>query len=102
MGKALKTAGAIIGGAVLMATGVGALAGLQVTAMGIAGLGTMSVASLQLTSAGLMAAGAMLDKPKSTASGSPSDWNSRGRSASVCNWSPNRASARSLDRMMRA
>ena len=76
MGKALKTAGAIIGGAVLMATGVGALAGLQVTAMGIAGLGTMSVASLQLTSAGLMAAGAMLDKPKSTASGSPSDWTS--------------------------
>ncbi|MGU3455570.1 hypothetical protein ACLBV5_04580 [Brevundimonas sp. M1A4_2e] len=76
MGKALKTAGAIIGGAVLMATGVGALAGLQVTAMGIAGIGTMSVANLQLMSAGLMAAGSMLDKPKSTASGSPSDWTS--------------------------
>lgn len=76
MGKALKTAGAIIGGAVLMATGVGALAGMQVTAMGIAGVGTMSVANLQLMSAGLMAAGSMLDKPKSTASGSPSDWTS--------------------------
>lgn len=76
MGKALKTAGAIIGGAVLMATGVGALAGVQVTAMGIAGIGTMSVANLQLMSAGLMAAGSMLDKPKSTASGSPSDWTS--------------------------
>lgn len=76
MGKALKTAGAIIGGAVLMATGVGALAGLQVTAMGIAGIGTMSVANLQLMSAGLMAAGSMLDKPKSTASGSPSEWTS--------------------------
>ncbi|RIJ65197.1 hypothetical protein D1604_12830 [Brevundimonas sp. LPMIX5] len=76
MGKALQTAGAIIGGAVLMATGVGALAGLQVTAMGIAGIGTMSVANLQLMSAGLMAAGSMLDKPKSTASGSPSDWTS--------------------------
>ncbi len=76
MGKALKTAGAIIGGAVLMATGVGALAGMQVTAMGIAGVGTMSVANLQLMSAGLMAAGSMLDKPKSTASGSPSEWTS--------------------------
>lgn len=76
MGKALKTAGAIIGGAVLMATGVGALAGMQVTAMGIAGVGTMSIANLQLMSAGLMAAGSMLDKPKSTASGSPSEWTS--------------------------
>ncbi len=76
MGKALKTAGTIIGGAVLMATGVGALAGMQVTAMGIAGVGTMSIANLQLMSAGLMAAGSMLDKPKSTASGSPSEWTS--------------------------
>lgn len=71
MGKALKTAGAIIGGAVLIATGVGALAGLQVTAMGIAGVGTMSVGSLQLVSAGLTAVGSMLDKPTSQSAAQP-------------------------------
>lgn len=76
MGKALKTVGAVIGGAVLIATGVGAIAGLQVTALGIAGVGTMSVGTLNTISAGLMAVGGMLDKPKSEGSGSPTEWTS--------------------------
>ncbi|QBX37214.1 hypothetical protein E4M02_02630 [Brevundimonas sp. S30B] len=76
MGKTLKTAGAIIGGAVLIATGVGAIAGLQVTAIGIAGIGTASISSLQMASAGLMAVGGLLDKPKSQASANPTDWTS--------------------------
>lgn len=75
MGKALKTAGAIIGGAVLIATGVGALAGLNVAAMGIASFtGSMTIGQLGMLSAGVSAVGGMLDKPKSGGAAAPTDW----------------------------
>lgn len=75
MGKALKTAGAIIGGAVLIATGVGALAGVNVAAMGVASFtGSLTVGQLGLISSGLSAVGGMLDKPKSSGAAAPTEW----------------------------
>lgn len=75
MGKALKTAGAIIGGAVLVATGVGALAGLNVAAMGIASFtGSLTIGQLGMISAGMSAVGGMLDRPKSSGAAPATDW----------------------------
>lgn len=77
MGKALKTAGTIIAGAVLVATGVGALVGVNVAAMGIASFtGSLTIGQLGTLSSGLVALGGMLEKPQSQGSGSPTDWTS--------------------------
>ncbi|WP_426036519.1 hypothetical protein [Brevundimonas sp. DC300-4] len=71
------TVGAIVGGAVLIATGVGALAGLNVAAMGISTLtGSLTVGQLGTLASGLAAVGSALDKPKSSGSGNPGDWTS--------------------------
>ncbi|VDC49722.1 hypothetical protein [Brevundimonas mediterranea] len=74
MGKALKTAGVIIGAAALIATGVGALA-----MPGLAGSTTLfgiSTGTLNTISSGLIAVGGMLDKPKSQGSATPDEWTS--------------------------
>jgi hypothetical protein len=74
MGKALKTAGVIIGAAALIATGVGALA-----MPGLAGSTTLfgiSTGTLNTISSGLIAVGGMLDKPKSQGSAQPDEWTS--------------------------
>ncbi|GLK49484.1 hypothetical protein GCM10017620_24570 [Brevundimonas intermedia] len=74
MGKALKTAGVIIGAAALIATGVGALA-----MPGLAGSTTLfgiSTGTLNTISSGLVAVGGMLDKPKSQGSAQPDEWTS--------------------------
>lgn len=74
MGKALKTAGVIIGAAALIATGVGALA-----MPGLAGTTTLfgvSTGTLNTISSGLVAVGGMLDKPKSKGSAQPGEWTS--------------------------
>lgn len=74
MGKALRTVGAVIGAAALIATGAGAM-----LMPGMAGATTMfgvSVGTLNTVSAGLMAVGGMLDKPDSMGSGTPDEWNS--------------------------
>lgn len=74
MGKALKTVGMIVGAAALAATGAGML-----LMPGLAGATTLfgvSLGTLNTVSAGLAAVGAMLDQPKSSGSGSPTDWTS--------------------------
>lgn len=77
MGKALKTTGMIIAGAVLVATGVGAVVGVNVAAMGIASFtGALTVGQLGTMASGLVALAGVLDKPKSTGSASPTDWTS--------------------------
>lgn len=74
MGKALKTVGVIIGGAALIATGVGALA--MPALAGTTTLFGVSVGTLNTISSGLIAVGGMLDKPKSQGSASPDEWTS--------------------------
>ena len=74
MGKALKTVGVIIGGAALIATGVGALA--MPALAGSTTLFGVSVGTLNTISSGLVAVGGMLDKPKSQGSAAPDEWTS--------------------------
>lgn len=74
MGKALKTVGAVIGAAALIATGAGAI--LMPGMAGTTTLFGVSVGTLNTVSAGLMAVGGMLDKPESMGSGTPDEWNS--------------------------
>lgn len=74
MGKALKTVGAVIGAAALIATGAGAI--LMPGMAGTTTLFGVSVGTLNTVSAGLMAVGGMLDKPDSMGSGTPDEWNS--------------------------
>ncbi len=74
MGKALKTVGVIIGGAALIATGVGALA--MPALAGTTTLFGVSVGTLNTISSGLVAVGGMLDKPKSQGSAAPDEWTS--------------------------
>lgn len=74
MGKALKTVGVIIGGAALIATGVGALA--MPALAGTTTLFGVSVGTLNTISSGLVAVGGLLDKPKSQGSAQPDEWTS--------------------------
>ncbi|MDB5422330.1 MAG: hypothetical protein JWR59_2277, partial [Brevundimonas sp.] len=74
MAKALKTAGMIVAGVALAATGVGAL--LMPGFVGATTLFGVSMTTLQTVSAGLAAVGGLLDKPKSQGSASPTDWTS--------------------------
>ena len=74
MGKALKTVGVIIGGAALIATGVGAFA--MPALAGSTTLFGVSVGTLNTISSGLIAVGGLLDKPKSQGSATPDEWTS--------------------------
>lgn len=77
MAKTLKTVGTIVGGMVLIATGVGAAMGVNVLGMGIMSYtGSLTVGQLGMISAGTVATGMMLEKPVSTGAGSATDWTS--------------------------